>query len=87
MIIRIKVVVLIALLTAIAFVTGCTAIQANEDASYSTVGTSGFEPVLAVTNSGANPYSENARILIRHDDGNYYIIDVKNASARKVDGI
>lgn len=92
---RIKLLVLIALLTVGTFITGCMNIQADEgarkaiQACHSKALKSGFEPVVAVTKmrERSRESAEIARALIRHDDGDYYIVNMERATARKVSGI
>ena len=92
---RIKVLALIALMIAGAFVSGCMNIQTDEESRkaiqdcYSKIAISNFEPVLAVTGprGGQRSGREKAFVLIRHDDGHYYVINMNDASAHKVGGI
>lgn len=48
-----------------------------------------FEPVAAVVGPRGTDFggTEKAYVLIRHTDGNYYVISMDRASARRVNGI
>jgi len=48
-----------------------------------------FEPVAAVVGTRGEGFGgkEKAYVLIRHTDGNYYVINMETASARRVGGI
>jgi len=91
---RAKVLILTGLLIAASFAYGCAVDMSSKGKQEPGKAIKGpskeveieiekFTPVVTVTTSD----TERALALIKHDDGYYYIIDMKRATAKKVSGI